>query len=60
MKATIFILCVFAIVLALVAIATWIHPVVSMTIIVGSVMWTILFSCYCMDEKQEEGSFHFQ
>lgn len=59
MKAAKFILACFAIILALVAIATWIHPVVSMTIIVGGAIGTIFFSCYCMDEKEKDNSFHF-
>ena len=42
MKIVVIALAIYAIILALVAIATWLSPVVSMTIIVGATMWTIL------------------
>ena len=58
MKIVMITLAIFAILLALVAIATWLHPVVSMTIIVGATMWTILASCYGMDQEDKKNTFH--
>jgi hypothetical protein len=58
MKIVVIALAIFAILLALVAIATWLHPVVSMTIIVGATMWTILASCYGMDQEDKKNTFH--
>ena len=59
MKIVVIALAIFATLLALVAIATWLHPVVSMTIIVGATMWTILASCYGMDQEDKgDNSFH--
>lgn len=59
MKIVMIALAIFATLLALVAIATWLHPVVSMTIIVGATMWTILASCYGMDQEDKgDNSFH--
>lgn len=48
------ILIIFAAILALVVISTWMHPVLSMTIVVGATMWTILASCYGMEQEEEE------
>lgn len=59
MKIVVIALAIYAILLALVAIATWLNPVVSMTIIVGATMWTILASCYGMDQEDKgDNSFH--
>lgn len=58
MKIVVIALAIFAILLALVAIATWLNPVVSMTIIVGATMWTILASCYGMDREDKKNTFH--
>lgn len=58
MKIVVIALAIYAILLALVAIATWLNPVVSMTIIVGATMWTILASCYGMDQEDKKNTFH--
>lgn len=58
MKIVVIALAIFAILLALVAIATWLNPVVSMTIVVGATMWTILASCYGMDQEDKKNTFH--
>ena len=58
MKIVVIALAIYAILLALVAIATWLNPVVSMTIIVGATMWTILTSCYGMDQEDKKNTFH--
>ena len=54
MKAITFYLTCLAVVLALVAIATWIHPVVSATIILGSAIGAVIAGCVQL-EKEEEG-----
>ena len=59
MKIVVITLAIFAIIIALVDIATWLHTVVSMKIIVGATMWTILASCYGMDQEDKgDNSFH--
>lgn len=46
-------LAIFAAILALVAIATWIHPIVSATIIAGSSVGTIIAGCINIEKEEE-------
>ena len=48
------ILTLFAVVLALVAVATWVHPVVSATIITGSAVGAIVAGCAKIERKEGE------
>ena len=52
MKTISFILTCLAIILALVAIATWIHPVVSVTIILGSAIGAVVAGCVQLEKEE--------
>lgn len=52
MKAITFYLTCLAVVLALVAIATWIHPVVSATIITGSAIGAVIAGCVQLEKEE--------
>lgn len=47
------ILAIFAIILALVAIGTWIHPVVSAAIIAGGSIGTVIAGCIKIEKEEE-------
>lgn len=46
------ILAIFAAILALVAIATWIHPVVSAAIIAGGSIGTVIAGCIKIEKEE--------
>jgi hypothetical protein len=46
------ILAIFAIILALVAISTWLHPVVSAAIITGSALGAIIAGCIRIEKEE--------
>lgn len=55
MKIVMVILAIFAIILALVAIGTWIHPVVSAAIIAGGSIGTVIAGCIKIEKEEDYG-----
>ena len=46
------ILAIFAIILALVVVSTWLHPVVSAAIIIGSALGAIMAGCIKIEKEE--------